>query len=177
MNRCGKKATKNIVGIECIGITKYQRSWQKGLMGVMHLSSSDCAAIFQNCLKNLYWGFDDDSFIILDWRVGKSRYSRAWTEVTAGISQCCQAQSHNQIMTSGLVPVLTAELVTTASATKLPPYKHPLAQALFFCPSFFFYHPLPILLPILSPSSSGSVLLHVSQPNPIMLASPLPGPG
>lgn len=118
----------------------------KGLMGVMYLSSSDCAAIFQNCLKNLYWGFDVDSFIILDWRVGKSRYSRAWTEVTAGISQCCQAQSHNQIMTSGLVPVLTAELVTTASATKLPPYKHPLAQALFFCPSFFFYH-TPSFLP------------------------------
>lgn len=45
----------------------------KGLMGVMYLSSSDCAAIFQNCLKNLYWGFDVDSFIILDWRVGKSR--------------------------------------------------------------------------------------------------------
>lgn len=55
---------------------------------------------------------------------------------------CCQAASLNKIRTSGLVPVLTAKLVTTASATKLLPHKHPLAQTLFFCPSFFFRQPL-----------------------------------
>lgn len=83
--------------------------------------------------------------------------------------QCGQAESHNQIRTSGLVPVLTAKLVTTASATNLLPHRHPLA--LFFCPLFSSTHP------IFPPSSSGTVLHHVSKPNPVMLASPLPGPG